>query len=74
MKQANGDYAVFFDSDDFMKPYYLETLNKIIVENPEVKLLATKYNYDNNGNEENHPELLNLKEGWYEPNEETSSL
>jgi len=66
LKQANGDYAVFFDSDDFMKPYYLETLNKIIVENPEVKLLATKYNYDNNGNEENHPELLNLKEGWYD--------
>jgi len=49
-----------------MKPNYLETLNKIIVENPGVKLLATKYNYDNNGNVENHPTLLNLKEGWYE--------
>src|SRR5687767_12485413 len=33
LKQATGDYAVFFDSDDFMKPHYLETLNKIISEN-----------------------------------------
>src|SRR5580765_993620 len=68
LKQAKGDYAVFFDSDDFMKSHYLETLNKIIAENPGVKLLATKYNYDNNGNVENHPELLSLKEGWYDQN------
>ena len=66
LKQAIGDFAVFFDSDDFMKPNYLETLNKIIIENPGVKLLATKYNYDNSGNVENHPAMLNLKEGWYE--------
>jgi glycosyltransferase involved in cell wall biosynthesis len=66
LKNANGDYAVFFDSDDLMKPHYLETLNKIIIERPGVKLLATKYNYDNNGSVENHPELLNLKEGWYD--------
>ena len=66
LKHANGDYAVFFDSDDFMKPHYLETLNKIIVENPDVKLLATKYNYDNNGKSESHPILSRLKEGWYD--------
>ena len=66
LKQANGDYAVFFDSDDFMKPHYLETLNKIIIDNPGVKLLAAKYDYDNSGKVENHPALLNLKEGWYD--------
>jgi glycosyltransferase involved in cell wall biosynthesis len=66
LKHASGDYAVFFDSDDLMKPHYLESLNKIILESPGVKLLATKYNYDNNGRVENHPELLNLKEGWYD--------
>src|SRR6185295_14567616 len=27
LKHASGDYAVFFDSDDLMKPHYLETLN-----------------------------------------------
>src|SRR6478752_5453877 len=65
LKQAKGDYAVFFDSDDFMKPHYLGTLNKIIIENPGVKLLATKYNY-NNGEIENHPIFQDLAEGWYD--------
>jgi len=64
--QSKGDYAVFFDSDDFMKPHYLETLNKIITENPGVKLLAAKYNYDNKGKIEHHPFLKNLAEGWYD--------
>src|SRR6187402_1466774 len=49
LTQAKGDYGVFFDSDDFMKPHYLEMLGKIISEKREVKLLATKYNYNNNG-------------------------
>ena len=66
LKQSSGDYAVFFDSDDFMKPNYLETLEKIIAENPGVKLLAAKYNYDNNGKTEYHPFLQPLAEGWYD--------
>lgn len=68
LKQAKGDYAVFFDSDDFMKSHYLETLNRIIVENPGIKLLAAKYNYDNNGKPEYHPFLQSLAEGWYDQN------
>ena len=68
LKQAQGDYAVFFDSDDFMKSHYLETLNRIITENPGVKLLAAKYNYDNNGTTEYHPFLQSLAEGWYDQN------
>ena len=66
LKQAKGDYAVFFDSDDFMKPQYLATLNKIITDMPDVKLLAAKYNYDNNGKIENHSMLGGLAEGWYD--------
>ncbi len=66
LKQANGDYAVFFDSDDFMKPRYLGTLNKIITENQGIKLLAAKYNYDNNGKIEYHPFLQPLADGWYD--------
>ena len=65
LKQAKGDFAVFFDSDDFMKPDYLDILHKIIVENPGVNLLAAKYNYDNNGKIEEHPVLQALPEGWY---------
>ena len=68
LKQANGEYAVFFDSDDFMKPHYLETLNKVIAENPGINLLAAKYNYDNNGKTEYHPFLQSLVEGWYDQN------
>ena len=66
LKQAKGDYAVFFDSDDLMKPHYLETLQKIITQFPDVKLLAAKYNYDNNGRTEYHPLLNSLVEGWYD--------
>ena len=65
LKHAQGDFAVFFDSDDFMKPHYLDTLNKIIDEKPGVNLLAAKYNYNNSGKIEYHPSLQNLREGWY---------
>ena len=68
LKQAKGDYAVFFDSDDFMKPHYLETLQKIATQFPDVRLLAAKYNYDNNGKTEHHPFLKILAEGWYDQN------
>ena len=66
LQRAKGDYAVFFDSDDLMKPHYLELLNNIIVEYPEVKLLAAKYNYINKGKLENNSALRNLAEGWYD--------
>jgi len=66
LKHAKGDYAVFFDSDDLMKTHYLDILNKIVIEYPEVNLLAAKYDYDNNGKVENHQTLMNLKEGWYD--------
>jgi hypothetical protein len=47
-----------------MKTHYLETLNKIIVEYPEVKLLAAKYSYDKSG--KSNSNLQNLAEGWYD--------
>ena len=54
----------FDDSDDWMKTHYLETLNKVIVEYPEVKLLAAKYSYDKSGKSNSF--LQNLAEGWYD--------
>jgi len=68
LKQAKGDYAVFFDSDDWMKPDYLETLKNIIDEHHGIYLLAAKYNYDNRGKEEVNPRLEKLAEGWYDQN------
>jgi GalNAc5-diNAcBac-PP-undecaprenol beta-1,3-glucosyltransferase len=66
LKHAEGDYAVFFDSDDWMKPDYLNTLKNIIDENAGVFLFATKYNYDHAGKEELNPGLEKLSEGWYD--------
>ena len=65
LQRARGDYAVFFDSDDLMKPHYLEVLNKTINEHPGVKLLAGKYNYINKGETESNAALQDLPEGWY---------
>ena len=64
LKHAKGDYAVFLDSDDFMQPHYLETLNETIIQHPEVKLLAAKYSFDRTG--KSHPSLQNIAEGWYD--------
>lgn len=66
LKQAKGDYAVFFDSDDRMLSHNLETLNGIIKDQPGISLLATKYNYINKGEIHHHPALKKLKEGWYD--------
>jgi glycosyltransferase involved in cell wall biosynthesis len=66
LKHAHGDYAVFFDSDDWMKQDYLESLKFIIAKNPGIFLLAAKYNYDNAGKEEVNPALQQLAEGWYD--------
>lgn len=66
LKLAKGDYAVFFDSDDWMLPDYLDTLDEIIKEKKGISLLACKYNYDNGGAKENNPELQRLPEGWYD--------
>src|SRR5687767_2314894 len=45
LRQASGEYAVFFDSDDLMKPHYLATLSGIIDTNPGICMLAASYNF-----------------------------
>ena len=66
LKQAAGEFAVFFDSDDIMKPHYLETLNEVITRYPGINLLSTKFNYDHNGEIRVRPVLQELTEGWYD--------
>jgi GalNAc5-diNAcBac-PP-undecaprenol beta-1,3-glucosyltransferase len=66
LKEAKGEYAVFFDSDDWMLPGYLSMLNEVITDHPGIFILAAKYNYNNHGRLESHPVLRNLPEGWYD--------
>jgi len=65
LKQAKGEYAVFFDSDDWMLPDCLETLHDIIEKQQRPFMAAAKYNYRNGGKTEDHPELKSLREGFY---------
>ena len=67
LKKAAGDYAVFFDSDDWMQPHYLGTLKNVIDQHPGIFLVAAKYNYSNEGKIEEHDAIEPLK-GWYDRN------
>jgi glycosyltransferase involved in cell wall biosynthesis len=66
LRQAKGQYAVFFDSDDLMKPHYLATLAGIIDKYPGVYLLAGSYNFIGDDKKEIPAPTIELKkEGWY---------
>jgi GalNAc5-diNAcBac-PP-undecaprenol beta-1,3-glucosyltransferase len=67
LKQAKGDFAVFFDSDDWMMPDYLETLNEEIANSDvPVNLISTKYIYRDSQGNERKATISDLSEGWYE--------
>ena len=66
LKRAKGNYAVFFDSDDWMQPHYLDTLREVIDQQPGIFLVAAKYNYRNGGSLEEHDEMQPLAKGWYD--------
>lgn len=64
LREARGQYVVFFDSDDLMHADHLSTLAAIARANPEINFLATKYEIRREGT--NHPSSLDeLKEGFY---------
>ena len=69
LRQAKGEYAVFFDSDDLMKPHYLATLAGIIEKNPGVYLLAASFNFIDHDKKETPAPITELKkDGWYDRN------
>lgn len=43
LKNALGDYVLFFDSDDFMKKNHLENMHQLILENPDCNFYASKF-------------------------------
>jgi GalNAc5-diNAcBac-PP-undecaprenol beta-1,3-glucosyltransferase len=64
LKHAKGNYALFFDSDDFMHYNHLETLDKKIQELGNVNLIATKHDWEHK--KKRRPSTIqSKKEGWY---------
>jgi GalNAc5-diNAcBac-PP-undecaprenol beta-1,3-glucosyltransferase len=51
IRHAQGQYILFFDSDDEMKDGYLEELYKGISDHPNYNFFAAKYNFIQNGKE-----------------------
>lgn len=64
LKHAKGNYALFFDSDDFMHNNHLEALNKNINKLGKVNLIATKHDWEHN--KKRKPSTIQkVFEGWY---------
>src|SRR5437763_12352369 len=69
LNKAKGTYAVFFDSDDWMKPQYLEYLHNVIIKQPvPPDMVAAKYIFRNNEGAEWVSTMKELTEGWYNIN------
>jgi GalNAc5-diNAcBac-PP-undecaprenol beta-1,3-glucosyltransferase len=49
LQQAKGEFAVFFDSDDFMHPDHLSSLYEAIQKHPNFNFFACKHDFNNNG-------------------------
>jgi GalNAc5-diNAcBac-PP-undecaprenol beta-1,3-glucosyltransferase len=49
IKNSNGQYIIFFDSDDEMMPHYLQVLSKNIQEQLSYNFYAIKYNFIRKG-------------------------
>ena len=71
IEQAKGDYAVIFDSDDWMHTDHLSVIEKYITEHREVKInfIATKYQLKNEYGRIINGFTSHLKEGGYGINE-----
>jgi glycosyltransferase involved in cell wall biosynthesis len=65
LKCATGDYAVFLDSDDLMKPNYLYLINSTIQTNPKIIFLAAKFNFLTSDNKKRYIEN-GIKTGFHD--------
>ena len=61
IKNANGQFLTFLDSDDTMHQNHLSTLHYIIKNNSEINFLATKYDIKRNNKIYYPPSLEKLK-------------
>ncbi|MBN8666790.1 MAG: glycosyltransferase family 2 protein [Chitinophagales bacterium] len=66
LEKALGEFALFFDSDDLMKPDYLSTLYEVIRKTPGIHFLATKYDFLLRDGQHKPAPIQSLAEGWYD--------
>ena len=62
---ADGQYVVFFDSDDIMLSHYLSTLDSAIEKYPDCNFFAAKYQIETEG-VISFNEMKDLSEGFYD--------
>lgn len=63
MKKAQGEWAVFLDSDDYWLTNHLECLELYIKNHPEINLFATKFWLEKDGQRKHSAELTALAKG-----------
>ncbi|MFN6039584.1 MAG: glycosyltransferase family 2 protein, partial [Bacteroidota bacterium] len=61
IENANGEFLVFLDSDDFFKKDHLKHLYHLIQNNPKINFFASKYDFIENG-VVSHAPIFNLSE------------
>jgi GalNAc5-diNAcBac-PP-undecaprenol beta-1,3-glucosyltransferase len=64
IKEARGEYVLFLDSDDLMRPNHLSALREVIEERPGVNYLATKFEFVRDGRVSSAG-LESIREGEY---------
>ena len=64
LKKAQGQYAIFFDSDDLMHDNHLQVLGQYIGDLEKVNFIATKHDWLYN-NKIKPSTVQKIKEGWY---------
>ena len=50
IKEAKGDFCLFADSDDFVQVNLLETVNNVLLRNPDTDVVNYSFSYYENGN------------------------
>jgi glycosyltransferase involved in cell wall biosynthesis len=66
-KKSIGNFVLFLDSDDLLKNIHLENLYEIIIKNPSIDFIASKFQLNRNGFFVDS-ELSVLEEGFYDIN------
>jgi glycosyltransferase involved in cell wall biosynthesis len=66
LRNASGNYIVFFDSDDLMHEDHLQVLHDNIVNVDYPNFIATKFDFVNENGKQYSSDMCRLKQGYYD--------